>query len=174
MWACGVFQRVVVLSKTVQLTNRYTQLCAVVACVRSSGTAAAQEQRHTARGNHRGTTVEARDAQATDDDGQVPGRARKAGSAGHTWRARIAFPRSVGKKSPPNDQQQDVRRRGDQQRRRRRRGSFDGRRCAAAAADDAQAAPWKTVPGLMAAAAAQDHLKRILRKALRKSRLNMV
>lgn len=57
----------------------------------------------------------------------------------------------------------------------RRRGSFDGRGCAAPAAVAGQAAPWKTAaPGRMAAAAAQDHLKRILRKALRKSRLKMV
>lgn len=105
--------------------------------------------------------------------GQVPGRARKADSV---WRAGASHARSAFSRfvvEAPNGKQRGfgaAGRAGFQ-----RRGSFDGRGCAAPAAVAGQAAPWKTAaPGRMAAAAAQDHLKRILRKALRKSRLKMV
>lgn len=105
--------------------------------------------------------------------GQVPGRARKAYSV---WRARTERLLSVRGGGSQNGKQRGL---GAAGRAgfffQRRRGSFDGRGCAAPAAVAGQAAPWKTAaPGRMAAAAAQDHLKRILRKALRKSRLKMV
>lgn len=126
-------------------------------------------------------TVEARDAQATDGvDRSLGARGRRAPMASGRWgrtrhtHAERLLPEvsSCYEYGEDRSSSSSSSRQQGFQKPRRLRGSFDGRRCAAAAVG--QAALWKTAPGRMAAAAAQDHLKRILRKAFRKSRLKMV